>query len=339
VREIEQGQVLNGGNDRHVRSRAAMTDIRPPVARSGPRRRPRKLDRVALGRPGAAMSNTTTTYLSIADNLSRYQKLEAQQPAVKTATAYYRANIGKVRTIDAFVGDYRLLSYALQAYGLGDQIHNTALIKKVLEQGTSNPKALANTLPNPAWKAFAKAFNFSAAGAAAPTSSASVATATGNYVEQQLEADQGANNVGVELALYFKRVAPSITSTYGILADKNLLQVVQTVFGLAPTSSAGQIDKEAKAIQKLVPVADLRDPVKLNKLVARFTAAYDAKYGPASGATTSLTVNNGNTTSNVSAAASVLSGVVASTSLALAQTSTYRPLISPALLANLKIGG
>lgn len=285
------------------------------------------------------MSNTTTTYLSVANNLARYQKLEAQQPAVKSATAYYQANIGKVQTIDQLVGNYRLLSYALQAYGLGDQIDNTALVKKVLSQGTSNPKALANTLPNANWKAFAKAFNFSATGAAAPNATASVATTTSDYVEQQLESDQGASDPGVELALYFKRVAPTVTTAYGILADQNLLEVAQTIFGLAPTSSAGQIDKEANAITKLIPLSDLQDPKKLEQLVERFTAAYDAKYGPTSGSSSTLTVENGNSPSTVSAASTILASVVSANSLALAQQSTFTPLISPSLLAGLALGG
>ncbi len=285
------------------------------------------------------MSNTTTTYLSIANNLARYQKLEASQGAVKTATAYYEANIGKAKTIDEFVGNYRLLSYALQAYGLGDQIHSTALIRKVLEQGTSDPKALANTLPNGNWKAFAKAFNFSAAGSAAPSSSSSVAATTSDYVEQQLEADQGSNDPGVELALYFKRVAPTASSSYGILADKNLLEVAQTIFGLSPTAGASQIDSQAKAISKLMPVSDLKDPKKLERLVERFTAAYDAKYGPASGASSSLTVNNGNAPSTVSAASTILSGIISTNSLALSQQSSNSPLIDPSLLASLALGG
>jgi Protein of unknown function (DUF1217) len=285
------------------------------------------------------MSNTTTTYLSIVGNQARYQKLTAQQPAVKTAAAYYQAHIGKIQNVDQFVGNYRLLSYALQAYGLGDQINNSALIKQVLSQGTTNPKALANTLPNANWKAFAKAFNFSATGAASPTSAGSVATTESDYVEQQLEINQGASDPGVELALYFKRVAPKITSTFGILADKNLLEVVQTVFNLAPTASASQIDQQAKAIQKLVPLADLQDPKKLDRLVARFTAAYDAKYGPASGSSGSLSVDNGNVASTVSAASSVLANVVASNSQALAQRSSFTPLISPSLLASLTLGG
>src|SRR5271156_2533368 len=53
----------------------------------------------------------------------RYQAMTATEPAVKTATAYYEANIGSVTSIQDFVGNYRLLSYALDAYGLGDQIN------------------------------------------------------------------------------------------------------------------------------------------------------------------------------------------------------------------------
>ena len=92
------------------------------------------------------MTTTTSQFLTVSQNLARYQTMTAAEPAVKSATAYYEANIGNVTSIQDFVGNYRLLSYALNAYGLGDQINNTALITKVLEGGVSNSKSLANTL-------------------------------------------------------------------------------------------------------------------------------------------------------------------------------------------------
>ncbi len=285
------------------------------------------------------MINTTTTYLSIKNNLARYQKREAQSPAVKTATAYYNANIGKVQTADQLVGDYRLLSYALHAFGLGDQINNKALIRQVLNQGMTSPRALANILPNGNWKKFAAAFNFSATGSASPTSAVSIAKTTGNYVEQQLEADQGASNPGVQLALYFQRVAPTITNAYGLLGDKNLLETVQTIFNLPSTANAAQIDKEATAIGKLVPVADLNNPTKLKQLVERFTASYDAAYGPGSGATSSLTVADGNAPTTLSAAASVLGGIVSSNASSLAYLTPYSPLFNSSSLSSLMLGG
>jgi hypothetical protein len=272
--------------------------------------------------------STTSTYISIEHNLANYQKMTANQPAVKTATAYYQANIGKVTTVDQFVSNYRLLSYALQAYGLGDQINNRALIKKVLQEGTTSSSALANTLPNVAWKAFAKAFNFSATGASSPTSTTSVATTVADYTEQQLETNEGQSDPGVQLALYFKRVAPTVTNGYSILADANLLQVVQSIFSLAPTSNSAEIDKEATEIEKLVPTKDLQNPTKLEQLTERFTAAYDT-------GDDSLTVASGNTTTTTDAASSVLSNLVSNNASILA---SYQgdDAINPSLLYRLQ---
>jgi Protein of unknown function (DUF1217) len=289
------------------------------------------------------LTSTTSTYLSIESHLASYQKLTAAEPAVKTATAYYEANIGKVSTTSQLVSNYRLLSYALQAYGLGDQINNTALIKQVLDQGTSSSKALANTLPNQNWKAFANAFNFSDTASSSPSSSASVSTTVSDYTEQQLESDQGQSDAGVQLALYFKRVAPGVTSGLGILADQNLLEVVQTVFNLPATYDTSELGKEATEITNLVPLTTLQDPTKLNQLVERFTAAYDAKYGPASGNSSSLTVESGNVSSSTSAtgAESVLSSVVSSNYSELSDLEPTNSISEGLLigLQGLKLGG
>lgn len=282
---------------------------------------------------------TSATYLSIENNLARYQKETAAEPSVKLATTYYQNNISKVTSIDQFVSNYRLLSYALNAYGLGKYVSDTALVKKVLEQGTTSSRALANTLGNSNWKAFAKAYDFSATGSSAPSSSTSVSTTVADYVEQQLESNQGADNPGVELALYFKRVAPTVTNSYGILADANLLQTAQTIFGLSATTSAAQIDQEATEIGKLLPTKDLTDSKKLNELILRFCAQYDSKYGPSSSDPGGLTVENANSSSTSTtaslAASSILSGSIASTGSNLA---SYEPtsLFSTGLLDSLQ---
>jgi Protein of unknown function (DUF1217) len=287
------------------------------------------------------MTSTTSAFLAVSQNLPRYQAMTAAEPAVKTATAYYEANIGSVTSIQDFVGNYRLLSYALDAYGLGDQINATALITKVLEGGVSNPNSLANTLSNSAWKAFAAAFNFVGDGASSAASPNAVQTTTSDYVEQQLESDQGAQNVGVELALYFQRVAPTVTSEYGILADPNLLEVAQTIFGLSPATSAENINTQAQTLSQLMPISDLQDPAKLKQLTERFTAMYDLTYGPGSGATTNLTVASSNSSSGQSGAAAVLAGVISSNGSALgsaldAFTGAPTQVFSTALLSSLQ---
>ena len=287
------------------------------------------------------MTTTTAAYLSVTQNLARYQAMTAAEPVVKSATAYYDASIGKVTSIPDFVGNYRLLSYALNAFGLGDQAHNTALIEKVLEGGVSDPKSLANTLSDSRWKAFATAFDFVGKGASSVTSADAVQATTGDYVEQQLESDQGAQDVGVQLALYFQRVAPTVSSEYGVLADKNLLEVAQTIFGLSPSTSATDIDAQAKALSKLMPLSDLQDPKKLQQLTERFTAMYDLTYGPGSGAATSLTVFSDNSTSNTSAASTILAGVIQSNGETIGKalnafTGATAPMFSASLMSSLQ---
>jgi Protein of unknown function (DUF1217) len=290
------------------------------------------------------MTSTTSTYLAISQNLSRYQAMTAAEPAVKTATAYYEANIGSVTSVQDLVGNYRLLSYALNAFGLGDQINAKGLITKVLEGGVSNPKSLANTLANPQWKAFAAAFDFVDSGAASPSSASAVKTTTSDYVEQQLESDQGGEDVGVQLALYFQRVAPTVTSEDGILADPNLLEVAATIMGISPAAAS---DLQPQTLSELMPLSDLQDPAKLQQLTERFTAMYDYTYGPGSGASTSLTVDSGNSSSQQSGAASVLAGVISSNGSVLSSalndlTGATQPTFSTALMSSmsrLTLGG
>ena len=118
------------------------------------------------------MTSTTAAYLAISSNLAARTKATAAEPQVKNDTAYFLANIGKVTSISDFVNNYRLLSYALKAFGLENETNAKGLVTQVLKGGVSNSKSLANTLTNPSFTAFATAFDFAGKGAAAVTSSA-----------------------------------------------------------------------------------------------------------------------------------------------------------------------
>jgi hypothetical protein len=282
------------------------------------------------------LSTTTSTYLSIENNLARYQKMVASEPAVKTATEYYAANIGKVTSISDLVGNYRLLSYALTAYGLGDQVNNKALVTKVLEGGYTNSKALANTLSNPNWAKFAKAFDFVGSGASSISTSSAVSTTEANYDETKLESQEGQQDVGVQLALYFQRVAPTISSSYNVLGDENLLEAFQTIFGVT-LNTYGSVDTNASIVSKLMPMSDLTDATKLKQLTERFTAQYTLLYGPGGqNASSPLTVTSSGTTttSNLNAATTILSGVLSGNSSY--SGSSTAELLSSALLTGLQ---
>jgi hypothetical protein len=288
------------------------------------------------------VSTTTSTYLSISNNLARYQSMVADQPAVKTASEYYAANIGKVTSIKDFVGNYRLLSYALDAYGLGDQVNSTALVTQVLEGGVSSSKSLANTLSNPNWAKFAAAFNFAADGASSISTASAIKTTTSAYVEQNLETDEGEQDPGVQLALYFERVAPTESSGLDIMGDENLLDVVQTIFGLPPETTGTNIDDEAAEISRLAPASQLQNSKDLQHLTERFTAMYDLDYGAGGvDASTPLTVDSDGVSSESTDASSTILGNVISGNASFSGDSTASYFSSTLLASvqNLPFGG
>ena len=245
---------------------------------------------------GVTMS-TLATYLQISNNLPKWQKMTASQPNVTQQTKYYQENIGKVKTPADLVNNFRLFSYVLNAYGLGDQVYAKSLFQKVLEQGTGSTKNLAYTLNDPRILALAKMFNFKASEASTTSSSAVKTDVVNNYVEQTLETNQGQSNPGVQLALYFQRNAPNIKTAYNILADKNLLTVVQTALGISPLTAAMNVDRQATMISNKLNIKDFQDPKKLAAFIQKFSALYDANN---SGVTTSQSTLTPNAVVNLS---------------------------------------
>lgn len=220
--------------------------------------------------------STISTYLQISNNLSKWQALTAQQPQVATQTSYFQSNIASVKSIDGFIGNTRLFDYAMTAFGLSDMTYATGLMKEVLQQGVNSSTALAHTLNNPNILAFAEAFDFADNGASTTSSSTLQTNVVNNYVQNSLETNQGQQDPGVQMALYFAQNAPKVTSVYGILADQNLLTVVQTALGISPLTSAEPIDTQAAQLSSQLNISDFQNPAKLQNFIERFAAMYDA---------------------------------------------------------------
>ena len=245
------------------------------------------------------MLSASLSYRLIAQDLPKSLARTAAEPAVARETAYYQANIGKVKSIDDFLADKRLYTYAMKAYGLEDQVASKGLMRKVLqsdltdsasfadmtyakgfmrkllEGGVEDDAALANKLTDSRYKDFAAAFDFAKYGAYATTFASANKDTTDSYVRQTLETEAGNQNDGARLALYFQRKASSITSAYGILADKALSQVVRTALGISPATASADIDLQAATIKSRLDIKDLQDPAKVAKFLTRFTARWE----------------------------------------------------------------
>lgn len=222
------------------------------------------------------MTTTSTTYRLITRNLDRSLAQTAAEKPVALETAYYLKNIGNIKSIDDFIKDTRLFNYAMTAFGLDDMKQAKAFMRKVLTEGVADPTSFANRLADDRFVNFAKTFDFATSGEDTTASADATQGVVDRYVRQTMEVEAGADNEGVRLALYFQRTAPTVSSAYGILGDAALWQVVKTVYGFPDGMSNADIDKQAAAVNARLDIADLQDPTKLDKLIQRFAAVYDA---------------------------------------------------------------
>ena len=236
------------------------------------------------------MVTTTAAYRMLASDMTRALSNTAKKPQSARETAYYLANIEKVKSIDDFMADRRLYNYAMKAFGLQDMAYAKAFIRKALAGGVDDADSFANKLADPRYKDMVATFNFARHGALTTVFERTRQGTVDRYMRQTLEEDAGSTNEGVRLALYFERKASGVTSPYGILADPALLKVVQTAFGLPATMSLQSIEKQAAIIEQRLDIKDLQDPTKVKSLLTRFTALWELQNPTSSAAAPSILI-------------------------------------------------
>ena len=221
------------------------------------------------------MTTTYTSYKLISSDLPTSLKRVSEQPDVKRETEYYLYKIGSIKSIDAFFADDRLYNYVMKAHGLEDMAYAKAFMRKVLTEGVDEKTAFANQLSDTRYKELAESLNFARNGEAATSFDRAQKGVVDKYNRQTLEVSAGEDNTGVRLALYFERMASSITSGYSIIADDALAQVVRTALQLPAEFAATDIDRQAAHYEEALNLEDFKDPTKLGKFLERFTSMWE----------------------------------------------------------------
>jgi hypothetical protein len=140
-----------------------------------------------------------------------------KQPSLKRETDYYQSKIGQVTSVDAFLKDRRLLTIALSAFQLEDQVDSKGLIRKFLTQDPSDQNSLVNKMLDPRWVNFAKAFaSLNTDQGVTIQGQSHINSILAGYQTNEFEKATGETNPAVRQALYFER---TITDTIDV---KNL---------------------------------------------------------------------------------------------------------------------
>lgn len=203
---------------------------------------------------------------------------------VRTNTDHFAEIIGTIQSAGELVSDRRLLSVALGAFGLDDDINNTFFIRKVLEEGTLSEDAFANRLADKRYFAMADAFGFHLQ----PPNTALSDFASNiirKYQTRQFEVAVGQQDKNLRLALGIARDLDDLaarglqrdTAWYSIMGNPPVRNVFERAFGLPAQFAAIDIDQQLNEFrEKSASIfgtdnpADFASPTLREKLISKF---------------------------------------------------------------------
>lgn len=231
--------------------------------------------------------------------LDRQEAAHARAPAALRDEAYFRANIGSVRSAADLVADRRLLRVALTAFGLQDDLPNRAFIQRVLESDTTSRGSLASKLADKRYLELARAFGFDDPLGPAIARPGTAETVLQRAREMRFEAALGERDNTMRLALALQRdlrrlAADPMTETakwYTVLGTPSLRAVFETAFSLPKEFGALDLDRQAGILQarteRLTGSRDLTqftDPARMDMLIRRFFVGAQLAEGAAGAA-------------------------------------------------------
>lgn len=214
----------------------------------------------------------------------------AQQEAFNTSavvardTDYFREKIGEIRTAEDLVADRRLLSVALGAFGLDDDINNKFYIRRVLEDGTIDPQSFANRLTDKRYLAMSEAFGFELE----PPKTV-ISTFAENIINQyktrQFEVAVGNQDEDMRLALGIEREIAALAERdlsedaawFTVMGTPPMRRVFELALGLPSEIGSVDIDRQLEIFKEKAAAsfgtsnpAELTDPETQEKLIRNF---------------------------------------------------------------------
>ncbi|SLN13707.1 hypothetical protein AQS8620_00188 [Aquimixticola soesokkakensis] len=221
---------------------------------------------------------------------------------------YFREKINSVTSAQDLMDDRRLLSVALGAFGLDDDIDSKYFVQKVLEDGTLDATDLSNKLSDKRYYEFAKAFGFGDFATPNTVLSTFADEIITSYQNRQFEIAIGEVDENMRLASNLDRdlsaIAAKSTSEngkwYSVLGNTAVREVFETALNLPSSIGSIDLDQQVKEFRQRAEsmfgddgISQFTDPEKRTALVQRFLLMTEVNstansYSPAQAALTLL---------------------------------------------------
>lgn len=217
------------------------------------------------------------------------QQFEAfgQSVAFKRDTDHFAENIGNVKTAEDLVSDRQMLTVALGAFGLQDDINNRFFIEKMLSEGTTANDSLANRFTDSRYTDFSAAFGLGPNEIPQTNRTGFAEEIIAKFQANSFEIATGNQDQTLRTALYGERVLPDVVTGDGseaqkwfsIMGQPPLRTLFETAFGLPSAFGQADIDFQLGVFKdranRLFGVSDpsqFAEPETLDRLVTTFLA-------------------------------------------------------------------
>lgn len=218
--------------------------------------------------------------LSGIDNFTGWALLQKNGPAIEKAyaagsssasdIAYFKSVASTLTTPDALLKNYRALTFVATAYGLGSQVDQTAILKKLMTQDPTATTSLAQQLSDNNYRTFANALsNWSPP----PFSTqAGIDAAVAGYQQHSFDTSIGTDSTSLQEAEYFSQNVQGVTSIYQLMSDPALLNVVTTALGIPSSFGNLSFDQQVAILTPRVDMTQFATADGVNKFINKYLA-------------------------------------------------------------------
>jgi len=222
---------------------------------------------------GVAYGNPIFALAQAEQNQPKKIAAAAKTPEVQRDLAVFRKAVASAKDVKSLLANPTVQRVLLTVNGLADQIGFTALATKALLSKPSDPKSLANVLPNLAWKAAAATYDFADKGLTILRNPKVLDTVASAYAEISWRKSLDATTPGLSDALTFRAQAASVTKVDDILGNPILRRVVTTTLGIPLEIAYQTLNAQENAIASKLDVKQLKNKNFVESFAKRYLIA------------------------------------------------------------------
>lgn len=173
-------------------------------------------------------------------------------------TDYFRENISKIQSVGQLMDDRKLLTVALGAFGLEEDINNRAFIREVLMSKTNGERSLASRLSDKRYLELAKTFGFGDVSPPNTVLSDFGAKIVERYNTQAFEVAIGGIDPNLRLAASLEREIGAVVAKgasekanwFHVLGNPALREVFLGAMQLPKSIASMDIDRQAEVMME-----------------------------------------------------------------------------------------